>query len=189
MKQKFAHTAMLFLLPLNTVLLSGQPAYTSNQSYNTQLYSSELLCRETSVTTDPIEYKPEKNAVIKNTQTAPNQAVAPVVHRVTNTPDELEQFFEQYASEYGISSETLKIIAKCESNFNAQIVSKNGLYAGLYQYSAATWKSTRKQMGLEENPDLRFDAQEAIRTSAFKISRGGISAWPTCGKKAQALDI
>ena len=99
-------------------------------------------------------------------------------------PEELENLFTQYATEYQVSSDTLKIIANCESKFNPTIQSKNGLYGGLFQYSKSTWISTRKAMGLDENPELRFDAEEAIKTTAFKIANGGIGAWTHCAKKA-----
>jgi hypothetical protein len=35
-------------------------------------------------------------------------------------------------------------------------------------------------MGLDSNPDLRFNADESIKTAAFKIAHGGIGAWPNC---------
>lgn len=103
---------------------------------------------------------------------------------VVTTPSDIDPLFEKYAAEYGISSTTLKIIAKCESGFNPGAQSKNGLYGGLFQFSASTWKSTRKAMGLDENPDLRFNAEEAIKTTSFKIANGGIGAWPHCGQIA-----
>jgi soluble lytic murein transglycosylase-like protein len=99
-------------------------------------------------------------------------------------PSDLDPWFEQYGQEYGVSPSVLKIIARCESSFNAGVISRNGLYGGLYQYLASTWSSTRRQMGLDENPDLRFNAEEAIRTTAYKIAQGGIGAWPHCGQKA-----
>jgi hypothetical protein len=104
-------------------------------------------------------------------------------------PEELDHLFESYGSQYGVDSNTLKIIARCESTFNPNAVSPSGLYGGLFQFSPATWISTRRSMGLEENPDLRFNAEEAIRTTAYKISQGGIGAWPTCGKRAIAAII
>jgi hypothetical protein len=36
-------------------------------------------------------------------------------------------------------------------------------------------------MGLDANSDLRFNAEEAIKTAAFHISQGGQGAWPNCG--------
>ncbi len=108
---------------------------------------------------------------------------APVVITPPVAPSELDTLFEMYANQYGISSATLKVIANCESKFNPSALSKNGLYGGLFQYSPSTWASTRRSMGLDESPELRFNAEEAIKTTAFKIANGGIGAWPHCGKK------
>jgi len=129
--------------------------------------------------------------VIKTTEPSPIPTVVPtpkpspkpVVAAVQLPAHELDSLFQKYGAEYGVSWEKLKAIAKCESNFNAGVVSKNGLYGGMYQYVASTWVGTRKQMGLDPNPELRFNAEEAIRTTAWKISQGGIGAWPVCGKR------
>jgi hypothetical protein len=106
----------------------------------------------------------------------------------TNTPKQLPQsssdldsWFTKYSQLYSIDKNTLKKIAFCESGLNPQ--AKNGIYGGLYQYSEQTWKTTRKSMSADDNPDLRFSAEESIRTSAFKISQQGISAWPNCGTR------
>lgn len=103
---------------------------------------------------------------------------------ITKTPQpsdqQLSSWFEQYANQYQISPDLLKSIAYCESHFNPNAI--NGIYGGMYQYSSSTWISTRNAMG--ENPDtsLRFNPEESIKTSAFKIASGGIGAWPSCSK-------
>ena len=95
-----------------------------------------------------------------------------------------EADFTEFGQAYGVDPALLKVIAKCESNFNPGVVSSNGLYGGLYQYMSATWASTRNEMGADPDPQLRFDPKEAIRTTAFKIAHGGIGAWPLCSKVA-----
>lgn len=92
-----------------------------------------------------------------------------------------DDVFRKFGSEFGVDPEKLKRIAFCESRFNPGAVS--GPYGGMYQYLASTWRSTRKAMGLDENPDLRFNPEEAIRTTAWKIAHGGIGAWPVCGRR------
>ncbi len=87
-------------------------------------------------------------------------------------------YFDQYSSLYGISKELLKKIAYCESGINPG--AQNGEYGGMFQFTVETWKATRNQMGQDENPDLRFDAKEAIETTAFKINHGGQDAWKNC---------
>lgn len=101
----------------------------------------------------------------------------------TNTPtpippSEFESMFDQYSNQYGIDKNKLKKIAFCESGGNSG--ANNGIYGGMFQFSAETWQGTRSQMGLDTNPDLRFGAKESIETAAFKISRGGEGAWKNC---------
>ncbi len=92
--------------------------------------------------------------------------------------EQLNFWFEKYAQECNVSQELLKYIAMCESKMNPQVI--NGPYAGLFQFSANTWVSTRVSMATDPNPDLRLNAEEAIRTAAFKISHGGQRAWVNC---------
>ena len=89
-----------------------------------------------------------------------------------------EQFFDQYSSQYGVDKNLLKKIAQCESGINPD--SRTDLYGGMFQFATQTWISTRSDMGLDTNPDLRFSAEEAIKTAAFKISNGGANAWKNC---------
>lgn len=117
--------------------------------------------------------------VVKPAAPAPEKPQA----RAAMAPHELDGLFEKYGAQYGVDPQKLKVIAKCESGFNAGVQSKNGLYGGMYQYLASTWSGTRKQMGENPDPALRFNAEEAIKTTAWKISKGGIGAWPVCGKK------
>lgn len=98
--------------------------------------------------------------------------------------EHLEPLFENYSSQYGVSKHVLKTIAYCESGNRASAI--NGPYAGMFQFTSGTWVSNRKAMGLEHSPDLRFDANESIKTAAFKIARDGVGAWPVCGKRALA---
>jgi soluble lytic murein transglycosylase-like protein len=94
------------------------------------------------------------------------------------TSSDLETLFAKYGSEYNVDPNWLKKIARCESNFNPQ--ADTGLYAGMFQFMAQTWSSTRNSMGLDPNPDLRKNAEESIRTAAFMLSRGRENSWPVC---------
>lgn len=101
----------------------------------------------------------------------------------TNTPTPMptsafEQYFDQYSAQYGVDKEVLKKIAYCESG--AHPGANNGEYGGMFQYSVTTWEETRRLMGADPNPDLRFGAKESIETTAFKLSRGGDRAWANC---------
>jgi len=98
--------------------------------------------------------------------------------KVFQAPVDIQATILQYSNQYGVNSDLMIKIAKCESGFNPGAV--NGPYGGIYQFLSSTWSSNRRAMGLDANPDLRFDAEEAIKTAAYKISRDGAGAWPTC---------
>lgn len=214
MKQNFFSKVLLAFLPLGSLMPLGVPGLTTQQTQpicseqritapTLTTDKTDLLMNYSSIqkNTETIGAKEVSKAetlhkatpaptaspvvVQKQNQQETIPAAVPITNPIT-APEELDALFEKYASEYGVSSTVLKHIAKCESHFNPAALSKNGLYGGMFQYSAPTWSSTRKAMGLDENPELRFNAEEAIRTSAFKIGNGGIGAWPTCGKKAIA---
>lgn len=102
---------------------------------------------------------------------------------ITPTPipaGSLEEWFNKYASKESIDRERLKRIAICESglNPNARIMD----YGGLFQFSTSSWISTRTNMNLAADPNLRFNPEEAIKTAAFKVATEGIHAWPNCNK-------
>lgn len=92
----------------------------------------------------------------------------------------IEEFFIRYANQYSISRDLLKKIAVCESRLNARAT--NGIYGGMFQFSSNSWITMRRMMNLPDHPDLRFDPEEAIKTASFKLSIGGVGAWPNCGK-------
>jgi hypothetical protein len=89
-----------------------------------------------------------------------------------------ESYFDEYSSKYKVSKDLLKKIAFCETGMNPG--AKNGEYGGMFQFTVETWKATREMMGVDNNPDLRFGAKEAIETAAFKIANHGEKAWMNC---------
>jgi hypothetical protein len=97
------------------------------------------------------------------------------------TSQQLDSWFTQYSNHYSIDRNKLWLVAVCESGIRPHAV--NGIYGGLYQFSASTWRVTRRTMNENPDPDLRFNPEEAIKTAAFKISTDGLGPWPHCGKK------
>lgn len=96
----------------------------------------------------------------------------------TFTSQEINGFIERFAAQYGVSPHVLRHIALCESGFNPQARKLN--YAGLYQFTANTWKKYRQLMGEEINPDLRFNGEEAVQTAAYILSIDKAFVWPSC---------
>jgi hypothetical protein len=102
--------------------------------------------------------------------------ITPVVIVVTN----LEALFTKYCSEYGVDRELMKKIARCESGFNSR--ADTGIYGGMFQFLTSTWVSTRRSIGLDPDPELRFNAEESIKTAAYMLSKGRQNDWPVCSK-------
>ena len=96
------------------------------------------------------------------------------------TATQMDAWFTEYANNQSVSIEMLRKIAICESGYNQ--FAQNGIYGGLFQFSTSTWKSTRGQMNADPNPDLRYNAEEAIKTAAFRFATSGQAAWPNCSK-------
>jgi hypothetical protein len=137
-----------------------------------------------SPTTSPKQPTPTQNQITITT---------PITGQKNNTnqnpysgaPGDVVGLIEKYASEYGVNKDMMIGIAKCESGFRENAV--NGPYAGIYQFVSGTWISNRRAMGLDENLDLRYNAEESVKTAAFKMSRDGFGAWPVCQHKAKNL--
>lgn len=93
---------------------------------------------------------------------------------------DVDGMFHKYSQHFSVSEDMLRKIAYCESGYNSSSI--NGIYGGMYQFSRESWIVTRHRMGADPNPDLRFHAEEAIKTAAFKISIGGAGSWPNCSR-------
>lgn len=110
----------------------------------------------------------------------PTPTEAPTPQPVVAGPADLEAWFNSYSTQYHVDVNSMKKIARCESGFNPTS-NNSDLYLGMFQFSAVTWSSNRVRMGLDPNPDLRTNAEEAIRTAAYVIATRGTGAWPVCG--------
>jgi resuscitation-promoting factor RpfB len=153
--------------------------------------SNELFAYELSSGEHNAEAQPIKLAsAIKATPKANTEEVEAKVEAITitkpavNTPADIEGMVRKYAAEYGANPDVMMVIAKCESGYRADAVSPSGAYKGMYQFVTSTWQSNRRAMGLDDNPNLMFNAEEAIKTAAFKMGRDGYGAWPACSQKA-----
>ncbi|NMM30340.1 MAG: DUF348 domain-containing protein [Cellulomonas sp.] len=68
-------------------------------------------------------------------------------------------------------------LARCESGGNPTIVSSNGLYYGLYQFSVGTWQG----VGGAGLPS-QASAEEQTSRAQMLYNRSGAGQWPVCGK-------
>ena len=68
-------------------------------------------------------------------------------------------------------------LAKCESGGNPRVVSSNGLYHGLYQFSVGTWRG----VGGSGLPSQASSSEQTARAKML-YNRSGAGQWPVCGK-------
>jgi len=170
------------------VAVDATPTTDEQESVRLSIDPQEVIDHTSSVELYKLQVKQNKNDDELSHKTA-DATVAKVVQAKSTPPSvpasNYDQLFQQYAEQYGISSQMLKDIAHCESGFNENAI--NGVYGGMFQFVSSTWRSNRLAMGLDPDPNLRFNAEEAIKTAAFKMSRDGYGAWPACAKKALLL--
>ncbi len=69
-------------------------------------------------------------------------------------------------------------LAQCESGGNPHIVSPNGMYYGLYQFSVATWHA----VGGSGVPTQASSSEQTQRAQIL-YQRGGAGQWPVCGRR------
>lgn len=93
-------------------------------------------------------------------------------------PLDLKDIFERYTIQFEVDKYLLIKIAHCESRLNPSAV--NGPYKGLFQFEKRRWVSHREAMGLNPDPELRLDSEEAVKTAAFVVSLGKTYIWPNC---------
>ena len=146
------------------------------------IQSSEKI--PTTTVTPTVTPKPRLEAAKKPENHPQTETTTYVVH-TQPAPQDVGALIEKYASEYGVNKDMMVHIAKCESGFRSNAV--NGPYAGIYQFIGSTWSSNRRAMGLDPDPTLRYNLEEAVKTAAFKMSRDGFGAWPVCQNKAKRL--
>ena len=125
-----------------------------------------------------IEYTVITETPVPSATPRPSATVTPTPNKIS--AGDLEAFFSKYADKESVDRELLKKIAVCESGFNP--AARNGIYGGLFQFSENSWQSLRRIMNLDTNPALRFNAEEAIKTAAYKLALNGRAAWPNCSQ-------
>jgi resuscitation-promoting factor RpfB len=69
-------------------------------------------------------------------------------------------------------------LAQCESGGRATVVSSNGLYHGLYQFSVGTWQS----VGGSGLPSQASPDEQTYRAQLL-YQRSGAGQWPHCGPR------
>lgn len=113
---------------------------------------------------------------------SPTQAPTPMVKpQPVFTSEQIYGFTNYYGILYAVDPNIIRHVAICESGFNPS--AKYLKYAGLFQFDTLTWQTYRVKMGLDADPDLRYHAEEAVRTATYIFSLGKTSLWPNCYPK------
>lgn len=92
--------------------------------------------------------------------------------------EQINGFVDSFAGQFAVDPNVIRHIAICESGFNASAYHAG--YAGLFQFGSVTWKNLRLEIGEDPNPDLRYNAVEAVKTAAYALSHGKAGLWPNC---------
>lgn len=103
-----------------------------------------------------------------------------VVLRGTKAPQPAPSTNNSSSSNSGGGAPTSGVwarLAQCESGGNPSIVSSNGLYHGLYQFSVSTWQS----VGGSGLPSQASPAEQTKRAQMLQ-QRSGWGQWPACSR-------
>ena len=119
-------------------------------------------------------------AIVPTLTPTPVPAQVAAVSASSYSSEEIYGFYGSFAGQYGVDANLLRHIAQCESRCDSNVVSPNGNYVGLYQFSTWAWSYYRKLMGEADDYSLRKDAKESIRTAAYVVSIGQKHIWPNC---------
>lgn len=121
---------------------------------------------------------PTETATPKPKPTPTKTPTPTPVPQPTVSSQQIYELINRFAGQYGVSPDVMRHVALCESGFNP--IASNAGYAGLYQFGVTTWKNLRLEIGEETDPNLRLNAEEAIQTAAYTISKGKTGLWPNC---------
>lgn len=92
--------------------------------------------------------------------------------------ESVSRLVDKYSGEYGLDVNVVRYLVLCESGLRSNAT--NGKYVGLFQYDERTWKTIRSEMKLDTNAELRYSAEEAIKTTTYALSKGKKKLWPNC---------
>ena len=93
-------------------------------------------------------------------------------------PERVNNLIDRYRIVFGLDPNVFRHLLLCESGQKSNAT--NGKYVGLFQFDKQTWVNMRKEMGQETDPDLRYSAEESIKTTAYALSKGRKKLWPNC---------
>lgn len=175
-----------FLLYFLLLILLGEVGYLVLNKINKP--GEKVLAETTAVPAATLTPSPTSTETPSPTPTAtptpkptpvPTKKPTPVPQPIV-TSTEINGFINRFSSQYSVDPNFVRHVALCESGFNPKAV--NGPYVGLFQFEATTWKNIRLEIGEDTNIDLRANAEEAVQTAAYALSKGKNTIWPHCAE-------
>ncbi len=148
-----------------------------SQEYVVVEDGSLTLESSTDPTVSPTPTPTPEQTKISSPIPSPSPSPTPIPQPIFS-PEEIHDFIERFAAQYGVDPNVLRHIAVCESGFNPSVTKLN--YVGLYQFSSNTWIKYRQLLGEDTNQDLRLNAEEAVQTAAYALFLNNDSIWPNC---------
>lgn len=103
----------------------------------------------------------------------------PVVAPVAQPQGDVQSIIVKWANFYGVSSDLLLRIARCESTFNPSAVNRNyfaggGNPSGLFQFLPETFNRYSSKAGFSGNV---FNPDDNAHAAAYAFSHGGAGEW------------
>ncbi len=92
------------------------------------------------------------------------------------TRQEIETLIRESARKHGLPEDKVLRIAICESKLDPNVVSKNRMFWGLYQFALATWNNTPEGKAKLD----RLDPVANITAAHRHMKTHGYGAWPHC---------
>ncbi len=135
---------------------------------------------------DKVTTKPVTEVLVQGTKTrpAPKPKPAPVPKASTSSAPSKKSSTKSSSKAApknqgsAPSSGVWAQLAQCESGGRANVVSGNGLYHGLYQFSVGTWRA----VGGSGLPS-QASAGEQLKRAKILQARSGWGQWPACSSK------
>jgi soluble lytic murein transglycosylase-like protein len=88
-------------------------------------------------------------------------------------PTDIQAIIIKWAGVYGVSTDTLLRVAKCESTFRP--TASNGAYLGLFQFLPSTFNAYAPAAGVPL--DAYWDADASAHVAAYMFSIGQGRQW------------
>jgi len=135
------------------------------------------------LTRDELTTAPVTEVLVQGTKERPKVVAPPVVRSAPAAPSApvdggSGEPAPEAAPAPAVGGDVWAALAQCESSGNPSVVSSNGLYHGLYQFSVGTWQSLGG-VGLPS----QASAEEQTRLAQALQARSGWGQWPHCSSK------